>query len=213
MPRYNTEIHIEPYVSAKTVEDPELAKRILRHNKVEYASIVSLELEWITRSPDKQWYSVTYKPKPDSCDYITSLNKETAESMAEKVAIKTGQDPLPYRVIVAGGRDFNDPHLMDAKLDEILSSKSKTHKIIIVEGAARGADQHGERYAGLRGYDIEEYPANWDAEGKSAGYNRNKRMAKVADACVCFWDGQSRGTKHMIDIAKEAKLPLRIIKY
>jgi hypothetical protein len=38
-------------------------------------------------------------------------------------------------------------------------------------------------------------------------------MAKVADACVIFWDGKSKGTKHMIDIAKKYKLKLRIIMF
>jgi len=45
------------------------------------------------------------------------------------------------------------------------------------------------------------------------GYVRNTQMAKYADACVVFWDGESRGTKHMIDLAKKHKLQLRIIKY
>jgi hypothetical protein len=53
----------------------------------------------------------------------------------------------------------------------------------------------------------------WDIFGKSAGYKRNEEMAKVADACVIFWDGKSKGTKHMIDIAKKYKLKLRIIMF
>lgn len=38
-------------------------------------------------------------------------------------------------------------------------------------------------------------------------------MAEYADACVVFWDGESKGSKHMIDIATSLNLPLRIIKY
>jgi hypothetical protein len=46
-----------------------------------------------------------------------------------------------------------------------------------------------------------------------AGYLRNIQMAEVADAVVVFWDGESRGTKMMIDIAKDYDLSLRVIKY
>ena len=35
-------------------------------------------------------------------------------------------------------------------------------------------------------------------------------MANYADALIAFWDGKSRGTKHMIDLAKRAKLKVRI---
>ena len=37
-------------------------------------------------------------------------------------------------------------------------------------------------------------------------------MALNADACIVFWDGKSRGTQHMINIAKEKNIPLRIIR-
>ena len=53
----------------------------------------------------------------------------------------------------------------------------------------------------------------WDIYGKKAGYMRNEEMAKVADALVVFWDGKSKGTKHMIDIGKKFKLKIRVIKF
>jgi len=38
-------------------------------------------------------------------------------------------------------------------------------------------------------------------------------MAKHADALVAFWNGKSRGTKHMIDIATKKNLKSRIIRF
>jgi hypothetical protein len=38
-------------------------------------------------------------------------------------------------------------------------------------------------------------------------------MAANADALVAFWDGQSRGTKHMIDIASARGLVVRVVKF
>ncbi|MGQ5176980.1 DUF2493 domain-containing protein [Bacillus halotolerans] len=116
------------------------------------------------------------------------------------------------KVIVAGGRDFNDYELLRRKLDSALRNRQK-EKIIIVSGKARGADSLGERYAREKGYEISEHPADWDKFGKAAGYIRNKEMAEEADALMAFWDGKSRGTKHMIDLAKKNGLRTSIVYY
>lgn len=118
------------------------------------------------------------------------------------------------KVIIAGTRDFDNYELLKQKMDKILAARVRNNEeIIIVSGTARGADKLGERYAKERGYTIKRFPANWDKNGKRAGYIRNEEMAKYADACVCFWDEVSRGTKHMIDLATRYKLALRVIKY
>lgn len=83
----------------------------------------------------------------------------------------------------------------------------------IVSGTARGADQLGERYAAERGLSIKRFPADWDRDGKSAGYLRNVRMAEYADAAIVFWDGVSKGSKHMVDVAKKKGLPVRVVRY
>ena len=118
-----------------------------------------------------------------------------------------------FRIIIAGGRNFNDYNLLKEKVDNIISDKRKTHQIYIVSGKARGADSLGEKYANENGLNIMEFPADWDKHGRSAGYKRNVEMAVNADALIAFWDGESRGTKHMIDIAKEKNLLTRIIRY
>jgi hypothetical protein len=118
------------------------------------------------------------------------------------------------KVIIAGTRNFDNYELLKQKMDKILAGRVRNNEeIIIVSGTARGADKLGERYARERGYKIKRFPADWDKNGKRAGYIRNEQMAKVADACVCFWDEQSKGTKHMIDLAKQYKLALRVINY
>jgi hypothetical protein len=115
-----------------------------------------------------------------------------------------------FRLIVAGSRDFNDYPLLCSKLDYLLQRQPYT---IIVSGAARGADSLGERYAREHGLPIDQYPADWVNLGKRAGYVRNEQMAKVANACVCFWDGVSPGTKSMIKLARQYNLDTRVIIY
>lgn len=119
-----------------------------------------------------------------------------------------------FKIIVAGGRSFNNYDLLEQKLDYYLSSKiNEGYDIVIISGTAKGADSLGEKYAINKGYEIERFPANWDKYGKSAGYRRNVDMANVADACIVFWDGTSPGSKHMIDIANTKRLALRIVNY
>jgi len=120
------------------------------------------------------------------------------------------------KVIIAGGREFNDYELLSKKCDKVLkinNNLSSQKNIEIVSGTARGTDRLGERYAVERGYPIKRFPANWDKYGKSAGYRRNEEMAKYADVLIAFWDGESRGTKHMIDLAKKYNLKVGIVHY
>lgn len=119
-----------------------------------------------------------------------------------------------YRIIIAGGRSFSDYKLLKDKLDYYLRDKVRQgYEIIIISGTANGADKLGEKYAMERGYKIERYPADWNKYGKAAGYRRNVQMSQIANACVVFWDGISPGSKHMIDIATNKGLPLRIVRY
>jgi len=118
-----------------------------------------------------------------------------------------------FRIIIAGSRNFNNYELLKEKCDYYLKNK-QADEVIIVSGTARGADQLGERYARERGLQIESYPANWTKYGKRAGYLRNQEMANVADGLIAFWDGKSRGTKHMIDIMNEKDVNcVRIVEF
>lgn len=114
------------------------------------------------------------------------------------------------KVIIAGSRGFSDFQLMYAKCEEILANVKEAE---IVSGTAKGADKMGEHYASLRGFSVKQFPADWNKHGKAAGYLRNKDMAEYADMLIAFWDGESRGTKHMIDLANERKLTVHVINY
>ena len=115
-----------------------------------------------------------------------------------------------FKVIIAGSRTFNSYETLREACDHLLQNKAD---ITIVSGTARGADQLGERYAGMRGYKLIKMPAEWDKEGKSAGYKRNERMADVADGLIAFHDGESRGTAHMIRCMETRNKPFKIIKF
>jgi len=112
------------------------------------------------------------------------------------------------KVIIAGSRNFTDYQKLKETCDTILRDQTN---IEIVSGNCRGADLLGEQYAKERGYKIAQFPADWNKYGKSAGPKRNQQMANYTEALIAFWDGKSRGTKHMIEMAKQSKLRMIIL--
>ena len=110
------------------------------------------------------------------------------------------------KIIIAGSRNFNNYEELCKICDYLLKNKKN---IEIISGTAKGADMLGEKYATDKGYKIKQFPANWDKYKKAAGYIRNKEMAEYADVLIAFWDGKSKGTEHMINLAKENKLTVR----
>lgn len=87
---------------------------------------------------------------------------------------------------------------------------SKYYRPEIVSGGANGVDHCGELLAKKAGLVCTVFPAEWSTFGKSAGYRRNVQMAEYADALVAVWDGESKGTKHMIDIMNKHGKPVYI---
>lgn len=114
------------------------------------------------------------------------------------------------KVIIAGSRTFKDYALLCKHCDKMLG---RIKNLEIVSGTAKGADKLGEQYANERGYAVRQFPADWDKYGRAAGYKRNAEMARYADALIAFWDGKSRGTKHMIDLAIDSGLMVSVNLY
>lgn len=116
-----------------------------------------------------------------------------------------------FRVIIAGSRSLEDYELVKAYADFKLSNIED--EIEIVSGTASGADALGERYAKEKGFRIKRFPAEWDKYGRKAGPMRNRLMAEYADALLAYWDGKSRGTKNMIELARGKGLKIGVKLY
>lgn len=114
-------------------------------------------------------------------------------------------------IIIAGSREFTNYNILEQKLNFLL--QNTTDDITIISGTASGADKLGERYAKNHNYNIIKKPANWKKYGKRAGYVRNVEMAKIATHCVVFRVNLSKGSTHMINIAKQKNLVLRVYDY
>lgn len=72
----------------------------------------------------------------------------------------------------------------------------------VVCGGAKGADLLGAMWANANNIPVKTFLAEWDKYGRSAGMIRNRQMAEYGDFLIAFWDGQSPGTKNMINEMK-----------
>lgn len=115
------------------------------------------------------------------------------------------------KVIIAGGREFNDSRIFVDALQTCPFFEEITE---VVSGGARGVDRYGEDFS--RVYLQKEpkiFKADWDQYDNSAGPIRNREMANYADALLAIWDGKSKGTKDMIEVARKQGLQVSIYKY
>ena len=117
------------------------------------------------------------------------------------------------KLIVAGGRDFANTSLLISSLTELVEQGKIPDNPELVCGMARGADMLAYSLWANNRMTIHKFPADWNTHGKSAGYRRNVDMGNFADAAVCFWDGKSKGTKHMIDIMEKLGKPVYVVRY
>ncbi len=129
------------------------------------------------------------------------------------------------RIIVAGSRDFRNYQLLADVIMDFLADKDDSDivdnpsQVKFISGTAKGADVLGEQFAYTYEYDVIRFPADWDKFGEEAGYIRNEEMVKFActdgnyGVLIAFWDGKSKGTKHMIDLAKKYKLEVHVVNF
>lgn len=120
------------------------------------------------------------------------------------------------RVIVTGSRAWPDPVRV---YDELSQLYLQHGPFTLIHGAcATGADaaaSHWHEVAGRSLGVIEvKFPADWEQFKKRAGPIRNERMVKEAgaDLVLAFPLFDSRGTKHTIELAEAAGIPVRKIR-
>lgn len=118
-----------------------------------------------------------------------------------------------FKLIVAGGRDFNDAALLERVLIAMADVELADKAVSIVSGMARGADALGYQFAKANGITCYPFAADWYKYGKRAGFVRNAEMAAVADGLLAFHDGTSKGTAHMINTMRSMGKPVTVISY
>ena len=122
----------------------------------------------------------------------------------------------PVAILVTGSRNWND----EQKVREVLE-RFKGRDVMVIHGAALGADDIADNEAGRLGYWTEHYPADWNKHGRKAGPIRNAAMverlielATRGDEChvFAFPLPDSRGTWDCVNRAKAAGFRVEVIR-
>ena len=126
------------------------------------------------------------------------------------------------KVLITGSRGWTDEAPIRARLEQLPPCS------FVMHGAAPGVDRIASVIAQQLGHAVRGFPADWrvkadtppgairtDRRGRRydarAGQLRNLRMLdENPDLVLAFWDGRSPGTKHCIDAAIEAGIPVEV---
>lgn len=117
-----------------------------------------------------------------------------------------GEGVRVQTLLIAGSRDLGRDETWNEieKAYWLLSGVAPTH---LITGCARGVDRWGEEWWKEYMTDDEDsilrFPADWFNLGRRAGYVRNEQMAERTHQAIIVWDGQSKGTKHMMDLLQK----------
>ncbi|MET9150015.1 SLOG family protein [Streptomyces griseoflavus] len=123
----------------------------------------------------------------------------------------------PYRVLVTGSRTWEQPNSVWTALNDARGEALQTGRpFVVVHGACpRGADAHAARWCATAtqfadGVTEEPHPADWQTNGKRAGFIRNAHMVNLgADVVLAFIRDGSRGASHTAALAERAGIPVR----
>jgi hypothetical protein len=112
------------------------------------------------------------------------------------------------RVIVCGGRDYEDRWSVYSALDELLKAEP-LDTLMVIQGGASGADEFAREWCIKNRVEMVNVPANWEVHGKAAGPVRNQKMvSKYRPELVLAFPG-GRGTADMVRRAEDAGIAVR----
>ena len=116
------------------------------------------------------------------------------------------------KIVISGSRTITDYAELKSFMSEVLGQYRRHHNIVIIAGGADGVDQLAKRYAKENAFMYKEFKPIYTSKKRDrrAPLRRNKDMAKTGDILVALWNGESPGTKHMIDVMKRKGKPTHV---
>jgi len=122
-----------------------------------------------------------------------------------------------FRILICGGRDYDDRtrffHFMDSVLETIgETGETPRRDVVIIHGAARGADTLADDYGRERGLRVIRYPADWKTHKRAAGPIRNRLMLTDSQPHVIIAFPGGDGTADMVSIGKKAGVSVYEVK-
>lgn len=118
------------------------------------------------------------------------------------------------KILICGSRDWDELHMIHIVLAGCKQYHTEEDPLILVHGAAPGADSIAAKQAELLGIDTLPFPADWDTHGKAAGPIRNQQMLDENEILVTYafrMSGKSNGTDDMVKRSRAVGIPTYVI--
>src|SRR3990167_219125 len=153
-----------------------------------------------------------------TCDGISSATTRTPGSGAQAGKDLGRRQGVTFghtapRLLVCGSRTFSDFNLMWDAIKQFVEIVGAPD--VLIHGGAKGADAMAEGIAKFFAIPTLPFPISdqeWQTYGKSMGRIRNARMLRAGRPThvMAFFAGErTRGTAHMVEIARDAGLEVR----
>lgn len=113
------------------------------------------------------------------------------------------------KAIITGSKDFNSIESME----ECIESLGLDPITEVICCGSKGADTVGANWAMKHNIPVKVYLPKWDEYGYAAALIRNNLIAKYTDILIAFWDGESPGTKNIINIMYNLGKEVYTFKY
>ncbi len=117
------------------------------------------------------------------------------------------------KIAVIGSRNFKDSWKVFAELANISESGTESFQksLTIISGGATGVDTWAEKAVMQYGLNFEEYKPDFKLGIPACYHIRNDKIIHDAWEVIAFWDGESKGTKSVIDKCIKQHKNVRVI--
>lgn len=120
------------------------------------------------------------------------------------------------KIIIAVDYDFKDYALLSEKCDDQFKDtrgddtylRLRTFTIEVVLGVTQGNSGLVEQYAKDSGYTTKSFQSGLKEDSLVL-----EDQIKYAEGLVAFWDGKNPGIKNVIDMARQSRLSVQVIRY
>ena len=154
---------------------------------------------WDTRSSTRP---PTYRCYQPSTEWVEHPTEPGVQGRAWRYRQPAA---TPRRVLVTGSRTWTDATTIR---DALASVWGHGDAVLVSGGCPHGADHLAEAYWTHWGGRVERHPADWDRDGRGAGFARNADVvAAGADVCLAFIRNRSAGASHTAALAEAAAIP------
>ena len=116
---------------------------------------------------------------------------------------------MSIRLLVFGGRYFEDAPLVHDLLDRFASKIGKPD--VVIHGGARGADRIGAIWAGQNRIDVQLFSADWRRFKQRAGPERNARMLAEGRPTHAIGFPGGKGSEDMAKRVQHVGIPLFLV--